>query len=97
MGKHGLAVDNLISANVVTADGQSRTASAAEHPDLFWVLRGGGGDFGVVTSAGYRLHEVSQVLGGMVRFRSIKHGTCSSFIGITAARYQTKPKPSSHS
>ena len=68
MGKHGLAVDNLISADVVTADGQFRTASAAEHPDLFWALRGGGGNFGVVTSAEYRLHEVSQVLGGLVLF-----------------------------
>jgi FAD/FMN-containing dehydrogenase len=68
MGKHGLAIDNLISADVVTADGQLRTASAAEHPDLFWALRGGGGNFGVVTSAEYRLHEVSQVLGGLVLF-----------------------------
>ena len=68
MGKHGLAVDNLISADVVTADGQLRTASATEHPDLFWALRGGGGNFGVVTSAEYRLHEVSQVLGGLVLF-----------------------------
>ena len=68
MGKHGLAVDNLISADVVTADGQFRTASATEHPDLFWALRGGGGNFGVVTSAEYRLHEVSQVLGGLVLF-----------------------------
>jgi FAD/FMN-containing dehydrogenase len=68
MGKHGLAIDNLISADVVTADGQLRTASATEHPDLFWALRGGGGNFGVVTSAEYRLHEVSQVLGGLVLF-----------------------------
>ena len=68
MGKHGLAVDNLISADIVTADGQFRTASATEHPDLFWALRGGGGNFGVVTSAEYRVHEVSQVLGGLVLF-----------------------------
>jgi FAD/FMN-containing dehydrogenase len=68
MGKHGLAVDNLISADVVTADGQLRTASATEHQDLFWALRGGGGNFGVVTSAVYRLHEVSHVLGGLVLF-----------------------------
>jgi FAD/FMN-containing dehydrogenase len=68
MGKHGLAIDNLLSADVVTADGDFRTASAADHPDLFWALRGGGGNFGVVTSLEYRLHEVPQVLGGLVLY-----------------------------
>jgi len=66
MGKHGLTIDNLISAEVVTADGQLRRASASEHEDLFWALRGGGGNFGVVTAFEYNLHPVSQVLGGMV-------------------------------
>jgi FAD/FMN-containing dehydrogenase len=66
MGKHGLTVDNLISADVVTADGQFRTASLAEDKDLFWALRGGGGNFGVVTSLQYRLHPVATVLGGLV-------------------------------
>jgi FAD/FMN-containing dehydrogenase len=66
MGVHGLTVDNLLSADVVTADGQFRKASAAENPDLFWALRGGGGNFGVVTSFEYRLHPVTQVLGGLV-------------------------------
>src|SRR5436309_5119241 len=66
MGKHGLSVDNVISADVVTADGQFRKASATDNPDLFWALRGGGGNFGVVTSLEYRLHPVTQVLGGMV-------------------------------
>src|SRR5437899_2820514 len=66
MGKHGLSVDNLVSADVVTADGQFRKASAQDNPDLFWALRGGGGNFGVVTSLEYRLHSVTQVLGGMV-------------------------------
>ena len=66
MGKHGLSIDNLISADVVTADGQFRKASAKDEPDLFWALRGGGGNFGVVTSLEYRLHPVTQVLGGMV-------------------------------
>ena len=68
MGKHGLAIDNLISADVVTADGQFRKASATDHPDLFWALRGGGGNFGVVTSLEFRLHPVSQVLGGLVLY-----------------------------
>ncbi len=66
MGKHGATVDNLIAAEVVTADGELRRASATEHPDLFWALRGGGGNFGVVTALEYRLHPVTQVLGGMV-------------------------------
>jgi len=68
MGKHGLTVDNLISADVVTADGQFRRASAKDNPDLFWALRGGGGNFGVVTAFEYRLHPVTQVLGGLVIF-----------------------------
>jgi FAD/FMN-containing dehydrogenase len=68
MGKHGLAIDNLISADIVTADGQFRNASIVDHPDLFWALRGGGGNFGVVTSVEYKLHEVKQVLGGLVLY-----------------------------
>jgi FAD/FMN-containing dehydrogenase len=66
MGKHGLSVDNLVSADVVTADGQFRTASASENPDLFWALRGGGGNFGAVTSLQYRLHPVTETLSGLV-------------------------------
>jgi FAD/FMN-containing dehydrogenase len=66
-GKHGLTLDNLLSADVVTADGALLHASAEEHPDLFWALRGAGANFGVVTSFEYRLHPVGPtVLGGMV-------------------------------
>jgi FAD/FMN-containing dehydrogenase len=65
-GKHGLAIDNLLSVDLVTADGRLVTTSAEENPDLFWGLRGGGGNFGVVTSFEYRLHPVTSVLAGMV-------------------------------
>ena len=65
-GKYGLAVDNLVGAEVVTADGSVLHASAEEHPDLFWALRGGSGNFGVVTSFELALHPVPQVLGGML-------------------------------
>ena len=65
--KHGLTVDNLLSADVVTADGELRHASARENPDLFWAIRGGGGNFGVATSFEYRLHPVGpQVIAGLI-------------------------------
>ena len=65
-GKHGLACDNVIAADVVTADGDLRRASAAENPDLYWAIRGGSGNFGVVTSFEYALHPVGRVLTGFL-------------------------------
>src|SRR3989442_5121889 len=64
--KYGLAIDNVISADVVTADGRLLTANADENQDLFWGLRGGSSNFGVVTSLEYRLYERGPVLGGGV-------------------------------
>jgi FAD/FMN-containing dehydrogenase len=67
MGKHGCSIDNLLSVDVVTADGQFLTASEHDNADLFWGVRGGGGNFGVVTSFEYRLHPVGPIiLGGLV-------------------------------
>ena len=64
--KHGLAIDNLLAADVVTADGEILRVDAGSHPDLFWAIRGGGGNFGVAARFRFRLHPVDQIVGGML-------------------------------
>ena len=73
--KYGLSVDNLVSAEVVTADGRVLRAAADEHPGLFWAIRGGGGNFGVVTSFEFRLHEVDPVVQFGLFFWPLDQGT----------------------
>jgi FAD/FMN-containing dehydrogenase len=71
-GKFGLALDNVIAADVVTADGRLLTANSTENEDLFWGVRGGSGNFGIVTSLEYRLHQLGPVLGGAVFYPASK-------------------------
>jgi FAD/FMN-containing dehydrogenase len=96
MGKHGLACDNLLSVDMVTADGRLLAASAQENADLFWGVRGGSGNFGVVTSFEYQLHTLGPVLAGLVaypiseapqvlRFVREYAATCPDELGLMAA------------
>jgi FAD/FMN-containing dehydrogenase len=64
--KHGLTIDDLIAADIVTADGEVLRTDAEAHPDLFWAIRGGGGNFGVATRFQFRLHELDMIVGGML-------------------------------
>lgn len=79
--KYGMTIDNLLAADVVTADGSIVRASADSHPDLFWAIRGGGGNFGVVTRFQYRLHELPSVVGGLLFLPA----TPDTIIGFIAA------------
>jgi len=79
--KYGLTIDNLLAAEVVTADGQIRHVDEQAHPDLFWAIRGGGGNFGVATRFKFKLHEVPQVVGGML----ILPATPETIAGFIAA------------
>jgi FAD/FMN-containing dehydrogenase len=79
--KHGLTIDNLLAAEVVTADGKVVVTDAESHPDLFWAIRGGGGNFGVATRFKYRLHDVSSFVGGIL----VLPATAETVEGFVAA------------
>ena len=68
MGKYGLSCDNVISADLVNADGAHMTVSATSHEDLFWAIRGGGGNFGIVTALEFRLHPLESIEGGIILY-----------------------------
>jgi FAD/FMN-containing dehydrogenase len=82
--KHGLTIDALVAVDIVTADGRLLTASADEHSDLFWAVRGGGGNFGVVTRFQFRLYPVDQILGGAL-FMPVTRDVLRSLVPIAAA------------
>lgn len=83
--KHGLTCDNLRAVEIVTADGRLLVANEHEHADLFWAVRGGGGNFGVVTAFEYRLHPLTTVLGGMVLHPIERAGEALRFFRAFAA------------
>jgi FAD/FMN-containing dehydrogenase len=82
--KHGLTIDSLLAAEVVTADGRIVEVDADQHPDLFWAIRGGGGNMAVATTFRYRLHEVGTVVGGMLVLPATPE-TISSFLAAAEA------------
>ena len=101
MAKHGLAADNLIGVELVTADGEVLDVSAESHPDLFWALRGGGGNFGVATAFTYRVHPLQMVVGGLIAhpidagpemlrfYRDAVSGLLGRLHGLRGARART--------
>ena len=82
--KHGLTIDDVLAADIVTADGKLLRVDAETHPDLFWAIRGGGGNFGVVTRFHYRLHEVGTIVGGMLMLPATPD-VVQSFIALAEA------------
>ena len=82
--KHGLTIDNILAADVVTADGTLLRVDAESHPDLFWAIRGGGGNFGVATRFQYRLHPVGTIVGGMLMLPATPD-VIASFIALAEA------------
>jgi len=85
--KYGLTIDALVGVEIVTADGRQLVANEQDHPDLFWAVRGGGGNFGVVTRFQYRLHPVGMILGGGTNISDVQADQKQA--GDTAARDAT--------
>jgi len=83
--KHGLTIDNLLAAELVTADGQVLQVDDEHHPELFWAIRGGGGNFGVATRFQYRLHELPGIVGGMLVLPADDPGVIEGFMAAAAA------------
>src|SRR4029079_4143346 len=77
--KYGMTIDSLLAAEIVTAEGEVLHVDAENHPDLFWAIRGGGGNFGVATRFRYQLHDLGQVGGGMIMLPSTPE-TAAGFI-----------------
>ncbi|MFL5680991.1 MAG: FAD-binding oxidoreductase [Chloroflexota bacterium] len=82
--KHGLTIDSLLAADVVTADGELLRVDEASHPDLFWAIRGGGGNFGVATRFRFRLHELPSIVGGILILPATQE-TIAGFIAASEA------------
>jgi FAD/FMN-containing dehydrogenase len=94
--KHGLTVDDLLAAEVVAADGELLRVDAETHPDLFWALRGGGGNFGVATRFQFRLHEVGTIVGGPL-FLPATPDVIAGAVGVARPRPLRRPRSSRRS
>ena len=92
MPKYGLALDNLTSAEMVMADGSVRRAAADENPDLFWAIRGGGGNFGIAASLEYALHPVGPMIAGGLVAHPLQNArrTCCGSSARPARRCPTR-------
>ena len=91
--KYGLALDQLVAADVVTATGDVVSASAEQHPDLFWAIRGGGGNFGIVASFTFAAHQTTEVFPARSPSRPPRPAPCSRGGPTTSARPPTSSPP----
>jgi hypothetical protein len=95
--RFGLSVDNVVAVDVVTADGQLRHASNAENPDLLWGVRGGGGNFGIVTNFEFQLHPMPQpIFSGNIAYPIVAPGAVAESEALRAAGFTLRPEPARH-